>query len=346
MKGEIAMRRHWLIAATMLVLLVLLAFSAGCGTTALVNRISYQGRLTDAGGNPINGTRNMVFRLYHAESGGSAVWQETQNSVPVTSGLFNVALGSVTPLDEAEFHIPLWLEVVVEGETLARQPLYGSPYAFSLVPGAVIKGYIANTETYSSTLTVANFGTGQALAAISTSGPAVYAKGVGAAILADGTIQSSEKSYLWSSGNSLVKNLSADTTRWDMASNGSATIWRGAATGSKNVYYPITLPSVLYGTSARVTKLTVYYKCADGSKGYIAGTYLRKQTDADSVAVIISDDTNRTSNTATSYTLTLTSNNVLSADQGGLGLWLTLAFADDSNYVMIGGIRLELEYRQ
>jgi hypothetical protein len=260
--------------------------------------------------------------------------------------LFNVALGSVTPLDEAEVHIPLWLEVVVEGETLARQPLYGSPYAFSLVPGAVIKGYIANTETYSSTLTVANFGTGQALAAISTSGPAVYAKGVGAAILADGTIQSSEKSYLWISGNSLVKNLSTDTTRWDMNSNGSATIWRGGSAGSKNVYYPITVPALLYGTPVKVTQLTVYYKCQDGTKSYIAATYLAKQTDADSTLAVVNDGTDRTSNPATSYSLNLTTNNVLSADQGGLGLYLNLAFADDATYVIIGGIRLELEYRQ
>jgi hypothetical protein len=341
------MRRRWIItAAALLVLLALLVFSVGCGTTALVNRMSYQGRLTDAVGNPINGTRNMTFKLYYAESGGSAAWQETQNNVQVTNGLFNVALGSVTPLDEAIFHIPLWLEVIVDGETLPRQALYGAPYAFSLVPGAVVKGYVNTTETYSSTLTVANFGTGQGLAVISVGGPAIYAQGSGAALLANGTIQSSEKSYLWIGGNALVKNLSADTTRWDMNSNGSAYIWRGATAGSKNVYYPITIPSVLYGTPARVTKLTVYYKCQDGTKSYISGTYLAKHEDADTALNIISDGTDRTSTTATSYTLNLTSNNTLSADQGGLGLYLALYFADDASYVMIGGIRLELEYRQ
>jgi hypothetical protein len=345
MKGAIAMRRHWLIAA-MLVLLVLLVFSAGCGTTALANRISYQGRLTDAGGTPISGPRNMTFRLYYADTGGSAAWQETQNNVLVTNGLFNVALGSVQPLDESIFHIPLWLEVVVAGETLPRQPLYGAPYAFSLVPGAVIKGYVNSTETYSSTLTVANFGSGQGIVAISTGGPAIYAQGVGAAILANGTIQSSEKTYLWISGNSLVKNLSTDTTRWDMLSNGGANIWRGATAGGKNVYYPITIPSVLYGTSVKVTQLTVYYRCQDGTKNYISATYLAKHTDADSSLAILNDSTDRTSNTAASYSLSPTTNNVLSAGQGGLGLYLSLAFADDTNFVLIGGIRLELEYRQ
>lgn len=339
-------KRLLFVTAALVVLLALAVLSAGCGTTALINRISYQGRLTDAGGNPITGNRNMTFRLFYAESGGAAAWTETQNNVPVNNGLFNVALGSVTALDEAIFHIPLWLEVTVAGETLPRQPLYGSPYAFSLVPGAVVKGYVASTETYSSTLTVANFGTGQGLAVVSTGGPAIYAQGAGAAILANGRIESSEKTYLWISGNSLIKNLSGDTTRWDIQLNGAARIWRGATTGGKSVYYPITIPAVLHGTPVRVTKLTVYYYCADGTKGYIDSTNLRKHTSASGNVVIITDGTDRTSTTATSYTLALTTNNDLTANQGGLGLFFNLAFANDTDWVQIGAVRLELEYRQ
>lgn len=342
------MKRRWLIiAVAVFVLLVLVALSTGCGTQALFNRISYQGRLTDAAGNPINGTRNMIFRLYHAETGSSAVWQETHNNVQVTNGLFNVVLGSITPLDEAQFHIPLWLEIVVGGETLPRQPLYGAPYAFSLVPGAVIKGYINTTETYSSTLTVANFGNGQSIVAISTGGPAIYASGPGAALLADGKIQSSAKSYLWISGNGLIKEKASDTTLWDCDSNGSVKIWSGGTTGSKLVYWPITIPAVLYGQPVRVTKLTVYYKCQDGNKNYITSTRLYKQTDATNQVTIVADVTERKSNTPASYTLNLTTNNTLSADQGALGLYLSLNFTDSTstNYIRIGAIRLELEYR-
>jgi hypothetical protein len=254
----------------------------------------------------------------------------------------------VTPLDEADFHQPLYLEIQVDAETLAtRQPLLGAPYAFSLVPGAVVKGIIGNTETYSSTLTVVNWGTGQALAAISQSGPAFVARSASnAAILADGKIASTAKTYVWITGNSLVKNLSGDLTRWDMDSNGSAKIYSGGiAGGSRTVYYPITLPAVLYGQSAKVTGVTVYYRCLDGTKGRIAGTRMNHFVDADSGETAYADNIDRPSNTATSYALSVTSNNVLTVGQGGLGLWFNLVFTDNVNYVQIGGIRLDLEYR-
>jgi len=63
---------------------------------------------------------------------------------------------------------------------LPRQKLLAAAYAFSLVPGAVIKGYIAATETYSSTLNVANLlaaDGGQAIGARSFSGTAIAGLG-------------------------------------------------------------------------------------------------------------------------------------------------------------------------
>ena len=178
---------------------------------------------------------------------------------------------------------------------------------------------------------------GNGLYAMSSSGPAILAAGTG-------VIQSIAKTQVWVSGNSLVKNVSTDTTRWDMQVNGAARIYRGATAGTKAIYYPFTLPSVLYGQPVKLTKLTVYYVCHDGTKGYITGIYLNKQTDADSAIVVVSDSTDRTSNTAASYSLDLTTNNVLSADQGGLGLYINLAFDDDTDWVQIGGVRLELLY--
>jgi hypothetical protein len=66
------------------------------------NLLNYQGRLTDPSGNPKNGTFTMQFALYDAATGGNQLpsgspWSETQ-SVTVTDGVFNVLLGSVTPL--------------------------------------------------------------------------------------------------------------------------------------------------------------------------------------------------------------------------------------------------------
>jgi len=166
-------KRRWMTWASVFAGLVLITLVTACGAE-LTKQMSYQGQLTDAGGNPVDGPRNLVFRLYTADSGGTAIWEEAHNGVQVDNGLFHVALGASTELDEADFHQPLFLEIEVNGQVLSpRQPLQGAPYAFSLVPGAVLKGVINSTETYSSTLTVANFGDGQALAGYSTLGTAV-----------------------------------------------------------------------------------------------------------------------------------------------------------------------------
>ncbi len=70
---------------------------------AIPTMINYQGYLTDASGNPINGTVGMTFSIYTTASGGSALWTETQSSVSVTDGLFNVLLGSVNPINASQF---------------------------------------------------------------------------------------------------------------------------------------------------------------------------------------------------------------------------------------------------
>ncbi len=107
------------------------------------------------------------------------------------------------------------------------------------------------------------------------------------------------------------------------------------------MYYPLTIPTQLYGRAVKVESVTIYYLVANGAQGYIADTHLRKQTDADSYTALVSDTTDRKSTTATGYTLTPTSGNVLNTNEG-LVLLLYLSFADDINWVQIGGIRIRL----
>jgi hypothetical protein len=160
--------------------------------------------------------------------------------------------------------------------------------------------------------------------------------------LRPGAIVRGADSYVFVPGNALVKNLASDTTRWDIQANGAAIIWRGSAAGIKTIYYPITLPSVLYGQYTTLKSLTIYYKCSNGANGYIDYVDLNIQTDADSWLSVVDDTTDRTSTVATSFTLQLTENNELSSNQGILGLYMYLNFANDSDYVQIGGIRLQL----
>jgi hypothetical protein len=221
----------------------------------------------------------------------------------VTNGLFtmNVGTGLAAPCHSTQITgDELYLGIKVgplggpEPEMTPRQPIYPVPYAWTVRPGAIIKG-------------------------------------------AD--------SYVFVPGNAFVKNNDTDTTRWDMQINGAARVRRGATAGAKYIFIPITLPGVLYGQAVTVKSITVYYECQNGANNYITGTSLTKQTAADSFVTIISDGTSRTSNTATSYTLNLTTNNVLSSNQGILGLYLTLAFANDADYVQIGGVQLQLSHQ-
>ncbi|MBC7257984.1 MAG: hypothetical protein H5T65_01915 [Chloroflexi bacterium] len=156
----------------------------------------------------------------------------------------------------------------------------------------------------------------------------------------NGSIETKADSYIFIPGTQIIKNLSSDTTRWDVYANGSVRIWRGSEPGSKTVYLSIVLPAVLYGQPVDVESITVYYKCEDGSKAYISSTYLTKQTKADSWVTLVSNLTDHKSTTATSYTLAV--NNVLSASQGILGLYFNLYFADDSTYIQLGGVRIQL----
>ena len=63
--------------------------------------LNYQGKLV-MDGTPANGDFNITFAMYSSATGGTALWNETQN-VTVTNGVFNVLLGSVTPFPSTLF---------------------------------------------------------------------------------------------------------------------------------------------------------------------------------------------------------------------------------------------------
>jgi hypothetical protein len=103
---------------------------------AVPGLINYQGRLTDSSGEYLNGTYSMRFDLYNSSSGGSSLWNETQN-VNVNSGMYDVHLGASATLPETLFAANdiLYLQVSIRNssgvyEALSpRQRLTSSPYA-------------------------------------------------------------------------------------------------------------------------------------------------------------------------------------------------------------------------
>ena len=106
------------------------------GTAALADvptQINFQGTLTDSSGNPITGTRSMLFHLFNDSTGGFyPLWGETRSSVEIQDGLFRVVLGNVNPLSYSVFNgQERWLQIEVDGETLLpRTKIASVPYAF------------------------------------------------------------------------------------------------------------------------------------------------------------------------------------------------------------------------
>ena len=103
---------------------------------ASTSTIAYQGRLADTGGAPLTGTYGMIFRLYSLSSGGMPLWTEQwtgSNSVAVSDGLFNVMLGSLTPIEQGTItgNDPLYLGITVgsDDEMTPRVQLGSVPYA-------------------------------------------------------------------------------------------------------------------------------------------------------------------------------------------------------------------------
>ena len=118
------------------------------------NTIAYQGRLADAGGSPLTGAYSIIFRLYNAASGGAPLWEEQwtgQNGVQVSDGLFNVMLGSLTPIPQAVVtgNNTLWLGITVgtDDEMAPRVQLGSVPFAvqaLTVPDGSVTTGKIAD----------------------------------------------------------------------------------------------------------------------------------------------------------------------------------------------------------
>ena len=118
--------------ALALLSVVLVASMAFGGVPQLVN---YQGKLTDAVGKPVTATKSMEFAFYDAASGGTQLggFTETQK-VSVTTGIFNVLIGSATAggVPASVFSgTNVYLSVKVAGEELEpRQRIASVAYAY------------------------------------------------------------------------------------------------------------------------------------------------------------------------------------------------------------------------
>ncbi len=122
---------------------------------------TYQGRLKDGGGNPIDSTCDFTFGLWNAATSGSQVGGDSVvTGVAVTQGYFSAVVNGGGEFGATAFTgEERWLEIAVQctGDPAAvtlspRQQLTAAPYALSLQPGATISGTVPGGNS----LTVVN----------------------------------------------------------------------------------------------------------------------------------------------------------------------------------------------
>ena len=127
---------------------ILLARSAG----AVPGTITHQGRLYDAGAQPVSGTLDVAFAIYDDAASPTPIWSEV-HSVTFEDGYFSVALGALVPFDAAVFdgstrHL---------GITVGSDPEMTPRAVVGSVPYALLAGNVTGDITPSS-VSIAGFG--------------------------------------------------------------------------------------------------------------------------------------------------------------------------------------------
>lgn len=108
--------------------------------------MSYQGKLTDADGDPVvDGDYELTFSIYDVAESGTALWTELHSPVAVVNGIFNVILGSGTPLDIA-FDEQYWLGIAVAPNPELTPRVQLTSAAYSLNARSVPDGSITSPK--------------------------------------------------------------------------------------------------------------------------------------------------------------------------------------------------------
>jgi trimeric autotransporter adhesin len=146
------------VASAEIILLLCCVFSQAQQTVATNTNvavpplINFSGTLTEANGKPITitGTVAVTFSLYSEQTGGAALWMETQNVQTDSHGNYTVMLGSTSSTGlPAEIFVAgeaHWLGVQVQGqpEEQPRVLLVSAPYALKAGDAQTLGGLPAS----------------------------------------------------------------------------------------------------------------------------------------------------------------------------------------------------------
>lgn len=332
--------------------------------------IPVQGRITDAGGNPIEGTHQISVRIYEVPTGGSPRCSTTA-SLNLTHGLFTL---NVLCPSSVFIGTELYAGVSVDSdpEMTPRLTIYPVPYAMSLKPGAIITNATAGQKALEIKSDVGGGAAGAALWVENRStangiGEWVKARGTDATLVIEntgsgpllkafggdggedefrignnGAFMSKADTYIFVSGIE-AKSVSAGAV---FSYNGSGNIRiRYTTAGDKALVVGIPLSAVLYGQPVKVEEVTIYYNVSNEAT-YITQTGVIKQLTSGMMGggpefvYLVDDTTDRNSINYTSYSLSV--NQLLSADTGFLTVTLVVHFDDASHSIDLGGVRVRL----
>jgi hypothetical protein len=123
------------------------AQSPGTAVTAVPRLVWFSGAFSPADRSAAAAVESVTLSVYHDETGGEPIWQETQNVVVGAGGRFNVLVGSVTPhglpVDLFTSGEPRWLGVKFSRAGEQEQPrvqLASVPYALKAIDADTLGG--------------------------------------------------------------------------------------------------------------------------------------------------------------------------------------------------------------
>jgi len=197
------------IPAKTLAFSALACLAAAPAAAQLPHLPGYQGRLLRADGTAATGTASVTFSMFAADTGGTALWSETQ-TLGLSDGYYATFLGLVSPPADGLFDGGAqWLEVRVGSETLVPRQRVG------IVPYAATAQNVSGGSASVTSLKVA----GQTVVdtAGRLAGPAKYAAGTGISV-DDATQTVSLRTC--ATGQVLVR----DATSWQCAAPNPGTV--------------------------------------------------------------------------------------------------------------------------
>ncbi len=333
---------------------------------AVWGSIPIQGRLTDAGGSPLNGTYSIRFALYEVSSGGTALCEDT-NSVSVANGLFYSEIyGNCGSDDVNGRQLYLGIKVGADPEMTPRRGIYPVPYALSLMPGA----FISDTFSANAILDIENWGsTGRGLRSYAMSLTGTNYGVVGASRSPDGyggyfynngggvglRGESNTGIAIQAAGTGIIKSAAPIIIavsplkmlpQWEsigdveLLSDGAYIEIRPVTAGFQYVHIPVDLPGVLFGTPTRLQGIRVCYK-DDQTASFLSTTIVSQGTDAGTLSYFINDVTDRKSTSWQCYTVTDATPDPIT---GSVYIQLTFEFAGTgaAHDIRIGNIALTL----